>query len=167
MTGSFVRRLGVCAALVVMGLPAVLVLADPARKTERPALDTVKAEYFKGKVVPLADLLQKAGAKLDDDAAPSWLALAGDDGKFYPLIKDDGSRMFFKDARLRNRPMRLTAKLVPGSHLLQVVEVHSYLKGELHSVYYWCDICNIKRYEKKNCDCCGAPMELREVPVKK
>jgi hypothetical protein len=126
-----------------------------------------KTEYYKGKVVRLAPLVEKFGAKLDPDAAPSWLALAGDDGKLYPLIKDDGSRMFFQDDRLLNRPMRLTGKLIPGSHLLQVVEVHSYHKGELYEVYYWCAVCSIKRFEKKNCDCCGGPMQLREEPVKK
>ena len=90
-----------------------------------------------------------------------------DDGKLYPLIEDDGARMFFKDASLLNRPMRLTGRFLPGSQLLQVVEVHSYRNGELHEVFYWCNICSIKRLEKKQCDCCGGPMELREEPVKK
>jgi hypothetical protein len=126
-----------------------------------------KTEFYKGKVVPLAGLVEKFGSKLDPDAAPNWLALVGEDGKIYPLIKDDGSRMFFTDSRLLNRPMRLTGRLMPGSQLLQVLEVHSYRAGELNEVYYWCDICTIKRFEKKACDCCGGPMELREVPVKK
>ena len=74
--------------------------------------------------------------------------------------------MFFVDRRLLNRPMRLTARTLPGSQLLEVLEVHSYLQGELHEVYYWCDVCSIKRLENKKCECCGGPMELREVPVK-
>ncbi len=41
------------------------------------------------------------------------------------------------------------------------------MKDEPHDIYYWCDICAIKRFEKKECECCGAPMELREVKVKK
>jgi hypothetical protein len=126
-----------------------------------------KMEYFNGKVVQLASVLEKQDVKLDSDAASVSLVLAGDDGKVYFLLKDDGSRMFFKDSRLLNRPMRLTGRVLPGSQLLQVVEVQSYLKGELHDVYYWCDVCAIKRFEKKNCDCCGAPMELRETPAKK
>ncbi len=40
--------------------------------------------------------------------------------------------------------MRLTGRLIPGSTLLQVVNVHSYVKGKLHEVYYWCDICTIR-----------------------
>ena len=68
-----------------------------------------------GKVVPLADLVEKSGSKLDADAAPFSLALVTDDGKVYPLVKDGGSRMFFKDAALLNRPMQLTGKLLPNS----------------------------------------------------
>jgi len=74
--------------------------------------------------------------------------------------------MFFKDAKLLNRPMRLTAKQIPNSQLLQVINVHSIVNGKLHDVYYWCDICTIKGFEAGPCDCCGAPYEFREVPVK-
>jgi hypothetical protein len=153
-------RVGLCGSLLLSALP-FLVPRVPAGPPE------VKTQYYTGKVVPLAGLLEKLGAKLDPDAEPSWLALVTDEGKIYPLIKDDGARMFFKDARLLNRPMRLGGRLLPGSQLLQVVEVHSLVKGAPHEVYYWCDICVIKRFEKKVCECCGGPMELRETPVKK
>lgn len=132
------------------------------------AAPPLKTEYFEGKVVPLAGLLEKAGAKLDNDAAPHWLALVTNDGKVYPLVKDSGSRLFFIDPKLQNRPMRLAARKLPDINFLQVVEVNSIIKGELHEVYYWCDICTIRRNEKlKVCDCCGGPLELKEVPLKK
>ncbi len=155
-------RLGACAALAV-ALAPLLLAADKNDAKEKEA----KTREFNGKVVRLAPLLEKFGAKLDADAAPSWLALQGDDGKVYPLIKDDGARMFFLDKRLLDRPMRLTGRLHPDSQMLQVLAVHSVIKGELHEVYYWCDVCSIRRGEKKACDCCGAMMELREERVKK
>jgi hypothetical protein len=155
MPSRLYRRLGL---LAVVALSLTPLFAAPT---------AVKPSYFKGKVVPLASLVGKVGSKLDADAAPHWLALASDDGTIYPLIKDDGSRMFFKDETLLNRPMRLTGRLLPKSQLLQVLEVHSYLKGELHEVFYWCDVCTIKRYEKKVCDCCGGPMDLREERAKR
>ncbi|MFO0843529.1 MAG: hypothetical protein U0797_14190 [Gemmataceae bacterium] len=126
-----------------------------------------KAEALTGKVVALADVLGRDGGKLDADAAPYWLALRTDDGKLCPLVKDAGSRMFFADKALLNRPMRLTGRLVPGSTLLRVASVNSLYKGELYEVYYWCDICSIKRGEKMVCECCGGPMDLKEEPVKK
>jgi hypothetical protein len=158
MKATHSRRLGILAALVLSLLPMWF-----GRAGDAPPL---KTEYFKGKVVPLVDALAKFGAKLDADAAPHWLALVTEGGKVYPLIKDASSRMFFKDAKLLNRSMRVTGRLYPGSHLLQVVNVHSYLNGQLHEVYYWCDICTIRTYEQGICDCCGGPMEKREVPVK-
>lgn len=123
-----------------------------------------KNAHYVGKVVPLADLLAKQGVKVDPDQVV--LVLQTDDGKIYPLVKDDGARMFFKDAKLLNRPMRLNARLIPNSSFLQVINVHSLVKGKLHEVYYWCDICTIKRFEAGICDCCGDKMEFREVPYK-
>jgi hypothetical protein len=125
-----------------------------------------KNEFYQGKIVPLADLLAKAKTPIDADAAPYLLVLQAENGKLYPLIKDEGSRMFYKDAKLLNRPMRLTARGIPHSSFLQVIQVHSLVKGKLHDVYYWCDICVIKRYEAGICDCCGDPMVFREEPVK-
>jgi len=154
-----VRRLGLCLAVGLGLCPVVLSRADKGPATSKDA-------SFDGKVVALADVLKKSGIKLDSDAAPQWLALVTPAGKIYPLIKDDGSRMFFKDSRLLNRPMRLTGRLLAGTDLLQVVTVQSYKEGRLHDVDYWCDICAIRTYELDKCACCGGPMVLREVPVK-
>jgi hypothetical protein len=121
---------------------------------------------YEGKVVPLADLVAQAGGRLDADAAPHELALVAD-GKVYTLVKDAGSRMFFKDKALLNRPMRLTGRLLPGSQVLRVSAVRSLVQKEWCEVYYWCEICSIKRGEKMVCECCGGPMVLREEPVQK
>ena len=145
-------RLGLLSAVVV-ALTPFLFAADPK---------DVKSEIFTGKVVRLDKLLEKSGVKLDPDAAAVSLALVTDDGKVYPLVKDDGARMFFKDARLLDRPMRLSGRLHSAGGMLQVTAIQSLIKGVPHEVYYWCDICSIRRTEKQLCDCCGAPMELRE-----
>jgi hypothetical protein len=151
---------------VVLGLACVACLAPLLAGSGGPKTRPARTDYFKGEVVPLADLVAKTGSRLDADAAPYWLALAGEDGKVYPLVKDSGSRMFFKDPALLRRPMRLTGRLLPGSQLLQVVAVHAIIKGQLNEVYYWCDVCSIKRSEKNVCECCGGPMELHFEPVK-
>jgi hypothetical protein len=153
------KRAPLVAAVIAACLPVCLSRADNG-------VPPLKTEFYNGKVMPLADIVSKHGAKLDADAAPHWLALVSEDGRIYPLVKDAGSRMFFKDATLLNRPVRLTGRLLKGSNLLQVVGVHTYLQGRLHEVYYWCDICTIRTYEAGICDCCGGPMEFREVPIK-
>jgi hypothetical protein len=158
MKSAIRRRLVVIAACLAL-LPLAGGWAGDKKKPD-------KNEFYQGKVVPLADLLAKSKTRVDADAAPYLLVLQTADGKLYPLLKDEGSRMFFKDAKLLNRPMRLTARVIPNANFLQVINVHSLVNGKLHDVYYWCDICVIKRYEAGICDCCGAPMVFREEPVK-
>jgi hypothetical protein len=148
-----------------IGLLLVLVAAMSPLAGAVPQAD--EAKTFDGKVVPLADLVEKTGSRLDADAAPHWLALVTTDGQVFPLVKDGGARMFFKDPALLNRPMRITGKFLPGSHVLRVTIVRSLKKGEPCDVYYWCDICAIKRSEKNICECCGGPMKLVEEPLKK
>jgi hypothetical protein len=152
----------VLAALVVP-LGAVLAAGAVRDREEKPS----RLQELKGKVVPLADLVAKSGTKLDADAGPYWLALVTDDGKVYPLVKDSSSRLFFLDKALLNRPVRLRGRLIPGSQLLRVMAVHSLIKGVPHEVFYYCDVCSIRRGEKMICECCGAPMVLREEPLKK
>jgi hypothetical protein len=151
------RRLGLILAFAFALLPLCGGWAGDAK---------TKNAHFTGKVVPLDKLLKGTDFKLDADAVPHFLVLQSDDGKVYSLLKDAGSRMFFLDAKLLDRPMRLTARPIPNTQMLQVINVHSLVKGKLHEVYYWCDICTIRAYQGGICDCCGEPMHFREVAVK-
>ena len=152
-----------CALIFVLAIAATPLLLAPFAGS---APETPQQE-LSGKVVPLAEALEKAGAKLDKDAAPYWLSLVTEDGKAYPLVKDSGSRMFFKDKQLLNRPVQLTGRLVSDPKMLQVLSVRTVVNGKMHEPYYWCDICKIKRFEPGLCDCCNAPLEFREEPVSK
>ena len=158
MTKPVIRRV-----LVLLACAACLtpLLAADAKKPELPVVE------LKGQVVPLAGLVAKTGSKVDADADPLSLVLVADDGKVYTLVKDGGARLFFKDKALLNRSMKLTGRLLPNSQILVVASVNSIVKGKLCEVYYWCDICSIKRGEKMTCECCGGPMVLHEESIKK
>lgn len=149
------------AAIAILSVGVLSPMPKAADKDDK----TIQVD---GKVVPLSGILEKFGSRLDAEAAPHWLALVNDKGKVYPLIKDDGSRLFFADPKLQNRPMRITGRLFQDTHLLQVLSVNSVKDGQVYEIYYWCDVCSIRRNELlKKCDCCGGPLELREEPVKK
>ncbi len=151
------KRVGLLLTLAFALLPLIGGQASDKKPSD-------KNQYFSGKVLSLAEILAKQGIKTDPDQVV--LVLLTDDGKQYPLVKDEGSRMFFKDAKLLNRPMRLTVRTIPNNQFLQVINVHSIVKGKLHDVYYWCDICTIKRFQAGICDCCLAPLDFHEVPYK-
>jgi hypothetical protein len=162
------RRLGIVLALGFCLMPLLLAGEKKGETRKKEATAKPKLERFRGKVVPLADVVKKIGAQMDEDAAPYFLALVTADGKVYTLIKDDSSRLFYKDKTLLNRPMELAGRIVPGSgNLLHVTQARSIRNGKLCELYYWCDVCSIKSREKVICGCCGGPMELHEEPVEK
>jgi hypothetical protein len=129
-----------------------------------------RLETLRGQVVPLSELLSKEKVELDKDAEPYWLALRTEDGKIYPLVKDVGSRMFYQDKTVLRRPMQVQGRIAGKTGLLQLTQVLSLKDGKPHEIYYWCDVCAIRRnvLDKGGvCECCGGKMELREVPVGK
>lgn len=141
---SNVYRYGALLASIACALTPCLRAGDAAKPAP-------KLEYFTGTVVKLPDKPLRA-LQMQGEAQP------------LPILNDDNGRMFYSDAALLGRPMRMTARREKDA--LRVFQVHSLIKGELHEVYYWCDICTIKRHEQKDCECCGAPMERREEKVK-
>ncbi len=76
----------------------LVLLLDPITCRLSADPPNAKTQSFDGKVVPLAGLLEKFGSRLDPEAAPQWLALVTKQGAVYPLIRDDGSRLFFADS---------------------------------------------------------------------
>ncbi len=159
------KRLTCVVWLALATAAAGLVCGVAARQQHATA---TRIETWTGRVTPLAELLKKSGLELDPEASPHWLALVTDDGKLYPLVKDAASRPFYRDSRLLHRPVRIQGRFVPGSQLLQVLQLHSLKEGKPHEVFYWCDVCSIKRFSlDKVCECCGGPMELRETPAAK
>lgn len=149
----------------VMIAVAVVIAIAPLFWHPLEAAPEEKPTTFEGKVVPLKDVLEKSGVKLDRDTAPFLVGLIVD-GKTYVIIKDDGGRRFFKDDKLLNREYRINGRLIGGT-LLQVLSVQSIKNGKPQDIYYWCDICAIRRNERNECECCGGPMELIEEPVGK
>ena len=145
-------RIAIAIALGLATLP--LWWHAPAAEPE------AKSSVFTGKVMLLKEYLEKQGGKIDRDAVPFAVVLVSE-GKAYPIIKDDLGGRFFKDEQLLNKEYRVTARLVGGT-MLQVLSVQSIKAGKPHDIYYWCDICAIRRHEKNDCECCGGPMELRE-----
>jgi hypothetical protein len=118
-------------------------------------------QVFTGKVVLLPASKGKPGAPPE----ARGVALVADDGTTYALVEPQGAEMLAQDARLRDRPVRLTARRLPGTKSLQVVLVQTVKGGAVHDVDYWCETCRISLSHPGPCYCCGEEAPLRERPA--
>jgi hypothetical protein len=152
----------VCAAAVGFYLAATR--RDDARHVEpRPQASPVVAEQ---PPTPPDTPQVFEGRTVRPDAAGPGLVLVGDDGSRHPITEDDASRMLFLDARLRERRLRLTAVVTPGSGALGVVYVQTVEGDQVLDVDYWCETCKISLNRPGPCYCCGEETTLRERPAR-
>lgn len=121
---------------------------------------------LRGKVVPYHDAMaERFRIRFVEEIGKDMLALAVEDGRLLPILPTDAARIFYFDERTRQRPMEITARVYRDTPGLHVLEVHAVKNDKREEIYYWCEICSIKMYYLKQCDCCQGPIELREHPV--
>ncbi len=142
---------------------ALLLLVAVAHGDEKRAQPNYSTESLGGRVVFMADALQRLhGIKTVNDAKENTLVLESPEGKLYPLIEDKRGHSFRLDERLMGKPMELLVRRHEGSPAVQVIRIHTVEDGQRFLVDYWCDICAIPMFELKPCDCCGGPIRLRK-----
>ena len=121
------------------------------------------SERLRGKVVWLDEaMLRLHGVEFDPDARHQQVALETADGDLHPIVKEFRGRGFWKDERLRNRPLELVVRRYRGSPFVQVIRVYTRYDSQLYEFDYWCDICAIPMFEIKDCECCQGPIRFRE-----
>jgi hypothetical protein len=73
--------------------------------------------------------------------------------------------MFLAYSQLRDRPVRLTGQLAPGTKTLRVQSVQTVADGRVYDVDFWCEVCQISHPTPGHCVCCGDETMLRERPA--
>lgn len=120
---------------------------------------------LRGEVVRLVEALGPFGVPEQQGPIDGQVVLRRDGGAIVPLLYNVGSRAFFEDDRLRNRPAELVARTMEGLPYLQVVSARvEDESGDLRTPEYYCDICTISVRYDQPCPCCQSPMELRYAP---
>lgn len=119
-------------------------------------------EVAVGRVIFLAPALEQAtGARAVPEARERILALKTDDGRYLPLLEDERGRAFRTDERLRRMQVELRLRCYRQFPLAQILRVVEVAPDGRYEIDYWCDVCAIALFEKKDCDCCQGPVELR------
>jgi len=145
-------------------LAVVLVLVSAAYGEEKS--DGFTTETIRGKVVFLAEVVQReTSVDVVPEARERVLALNSADGKLVPLLEDVRARAFRRDERLREMKVELVVRRYAISPLVQVIRVIEIAADGKYEIDYWCDICSIVMFEKKDCECCQGPVELRRRKV--
>jgi hypothetical protein len=121
-----------------------------------------KTETLRGKVVFLAEAMEQlTGVRSVPEAKDRILALQTERGELVPLLEDARGRAFRRDERLRQMQVELLVRRYRNSPLAQIIRVCEVAKDGRYEIDYWCDICAIAMVEKKDCECCQGPVELR------
>ena len=145
-----------CVGMLLM-LQSLVVADDPSAF----ATDTIR-----GRVVFLADAMEKqAGLPSVPEALERVLALQTGEGGLIPLLEDVRGRAFRRDERLRNMDVELVVRRYQQSPFVQIIRVIEVAKNGRFEIDYWCDVCAIAMFEKKDCDCCQGDVELRRRPL--
>jgi hypothetical protein len=156
--GRNANRLVVAIALLLL-LSQVCAADEPSKEYQ--------AETLRGRIVFLAEAFEKqTGIRSVPEARERILALQTTDGTLVPILEDSRGRAFRRDERLRDMTVELDVRRYRTSPAVQIIRVLEVAKDGRYEIDYWCDICAIATVEKKDCECCQGPVELRRRKVK-
>lgn len=139
----------------------LLIMTVSTLRAEGLKFETVRLE---GRVVWLADALKTRGLEADREPQAGQVVLESSDGTLVPLVSDEASRAFFRDERMRNRPVRIEARRYSGIPYVQVLSFRVEEEGKYQTPEYFCEVCAIAVRYPQICPCCQGPMILRMRP---
>ena len=146
--------------------PAPVASAQPVVAASSDEALKYRTEWLRGKVVWLADALQRVyGVTTEADAAKSSVVLEMADGTLWPIMPDTRGQAFVVDERLRNLELQVLVRRYEKAPLIQVIRVLRPDPAGTMEIDYWCDVCAIPMYILKPCECCQGETRLREQPV--
>ena len=150
------RFLTVVGILTTVGSSAAVLSARD--KPPKP-----KTLVLQGRVVQLGLYLKETwGIPMDASSGNTTMVLVTTSGDIHPILKDERSRGYFMDNRLRGRSMELHVYKYPKLPYVRLIDAFSFKEGRKHKVDYWCTICSISTFEPGPCPCCQDDIELRE-----
>ena len=165
-TENLARR---AAVLAWIGLLAATLFREnlQAASTNRPPAraEAISSVRLRGRVVCIAEEMNRRHAtELPTGHAHVWGFLTAD-GKLFTLLETKFSEAIFKDQRVRAKELILKARVLPGTQVLEVANIHTVRDGVEQDFFYYCDVCSIKSISPEICACCREPVVLTEKPL--
>jgi hypothetical protein len=85
-------------------------------------------------------------------------------GAVYTLVSNRMSLALFTDTNLQGRTLLLKGRALAGKRFEVTGNLHSIRNGQVHELFYYCDICSIKGSDPGPCMCCREPVHIVEAP---
>jgi hypothetical protein len=144
-------------AILVTGL-----LGSQARGEET----SFTVETLRGRAVFFAEAFEKqTGVPVVTEARERILALQTNRQELVPLLEDVRGRAFRVDERLRKMEVELLVRRYRGSPMAQILRLIEIGQDGRYEIDYWCEVCSIAMFERKDCECCQEPTILRRQKV--
>jgi hypothetical protein len=141
-----------CRLLALLGCAATG-LAEDGKLSVLPAKSGTNAPVMelKGKLDPAPDKSRgKLGFKTEGGVA-------------YTLVSNRMSSALFIDTNLQAKTLLLKGRVLPGTRNFELTgNLRSIRDGQVHDLYYYCDICSIPGSDPGPCMCCREPVYLIE-----
>jgi len=149
------------ALLLIIAMPLAAMAQEKATVAEES-----KPVILHGHVVCITEELQRLYQVTPDcERRGHVYGLKTTDGKLYPFLPTDTAAAIFSDQRVRERELRVTARLFPQAPFIEVIKLQSLREGKLYDLYYYCEVCNITTHKPGHCVCCQQEVEFRETPA--
>jgi hypothetical protein len=148
----------------------VVIFVSAGALSEKPEVDESQKPQeieARGRVVDLAARMHSLYGVAPPSNPQPLYGFETQDGVFYTLLRTALSEALFVDERLRERELIIKGRTFPKTQLLEVITTQSVHNGVVHEVYYYCETCAIRAVAPGNCECCQAPVELVEKPLKR
>ena len=133
--------------------------------TSAPVPDSQKKEQLRGRIVCLAEEMQKSFGVVVPASHEHLLGFKTADGKYFTLIRTRTSEALFMDKRLLEKDLILIGRTLPDTRIFDTFSIRSVKGAKIYELYYYCDICAIKAVSPEECQCCRGPVRLVEKPL--
>ena len=143
-------RTGLCCAPLLAWLAVSTALAAAVPPAAKPARTNESAVELRGRLVPLQPPVTHAAFRTES-------------GDIYTLLSNRLSSALFLDTNLQSKTLLLGGRVLPATRTFEVTRnLRSVRAGQVHELFYYCDICAITGIDPGPCMCCREPVHLVE-----
>jgi hypothetical protein len=134
------------------------------QKSTSPSNNEQQTVALRGRIVCVTEEYKRLYNVTADCANRGHVyALKSKENKINPILPTDSAAAIILDEKIRSRDLQITARVFPDSAFIEVIRLQSLRNDQLHNLFYFCQVCNIRTHKPGPCDCCQEPVEFREI----